>query len=332
MSDMFLDTDTFDFFSLTDVVTDETAPAKPATTIDNVGADGGTVEDISDLANLYANEEAERAEEAEQDPNLNLADLADPNAEREAISLFEDLPDDAPLSIGGRALTKSEIAQALAKSDEVKKAHEILAPALRDIQLAEEFINQNYIKNQTAIEMNIQYLQDKANRATNDSEYAQCMKDLKVCQETLALVHARANEAYTALNQKKEATKNYRLFNSDEAMRQQIPNWYSIRGQVLQDAKEIGVNLDEVEKIYSPELATIFFYASQYKRMRANAEKSALERAKAKASRSPSSSATTQRTNATSNEDMKRQQLVNRMNNGGLDERQVSDMFNHLID
>ncbi|EHY6648643.1 hypothetical protein K4M64_004541 [Salmonella enterica] len=332
----------FNFFDLKDITDDERAfspdvPApvaiKKAMGAENVGADGGVVEDISDLSDLFDNEEQEELEAVEAaDPNNNVTDLQTPQ-DPDAVDTFNDLPDDAPVIIGNRTLTKKEAAQALADIDAVKQEREVVAESAKNIDTIHRWLEQDFYAHQISIDSNIQRILREQNSGVSATRYGELARDLQTAYEEKAALTERVNARMRAVDmEREEATKN-RIFNAERKLIQEIPDWTRIRSQVLNDAeKNMKLNLNELEKIWSPELAMVLYKASAFDRQKSKIHEAALARAKAKAPRSQASASNNPKSKTVDEAALKRSQLVNKMNNGGLDEREHSNMFNYLVD
>ncbi|EMC1489666.1 hypothetical protein VAA96_004544 [Salmonella enterica] len=341
------DTNDFDFFSLVDVVndvdtngnaipnSDALAKHRP-TTAANVGPDGGIVDGIDDLdpKHLFdTDEEAElQQKEIDEDPNTNLSDLKDVDSEAEAITTFNDLPDDALINFGGRQLNKAEVSKFLADYDDVKAEREIIAESAKNIETVNEFIIQNYKKHKTTIDLNIERIQRQMSANISATEYGELSRQLNQAQEARSQLNQRVDEEMRALNVQKAEIIDFRIRQEQNTLNKEIPNWGSIRGQVLKDAYDNGVNLAELENVWSPELAKALYKASMYDRQKQKRAEKALAAAKAKAPRSTSSVANQSRTNAPDPKAAQLSKLKNKMNNGGLDERDTSNMFKYLVD
>lgn len=338
--DMFLDTDNFNFFDLADITEDERAEYAPRpqeqhaplSKIGDVGADGGIIEDASDLDSYFDEEAAEKAAEVEADPNLNLSDLANSDDAAEALDVFNDLPDDATVNFNGKALTKAQVAEAVEKIEQVEANHAFLSESAKNIDQINRFVEQRYYVNKTALEKNIEYLTRKLGSGLSDVEYGNTARQLQQAQEANEELKRDADEQFRLMDVQRQHLKEFRVNQELQINAQKVPDWERKRSIVLQDMLQNGHNLNELEKVWTPELAMMCYESYLFRKQRAKANETALARAKAKAPRSTSSAATQQRTNPQDAATAKRNEFRAAMKNGGLDERQNADLFNYLVD
>ncbi|EKA7615244.1 hypothetical protein OL383_004429 [Salmonella enterica] len=336
--DMFIDTDTFNFFDLADITYEERAEFAPVeqptkfdgVTADEIGPDGGIADDASDL---FDNDE-ERELEAEEaaDPNNNTSDLQTETDPEETLDIFNDLPDDAPINFAGRSMTKAQVAEAVEMIDRVKAESEIVSDAAKNIDQINRYLIQQHHRSATAIDHNIQVIQQQMNSGVSDVEYGNLSRKLQQAIEARQVLDAATDEKMRALDVEKAEIARFRINQEISTLSKTIPDWENRRKQVLSYALEKKVNLNDVEKVWSPELAEMMYKAYCYDKTREKAKTTALERAKAKAPRSQSSTANAQRTNAANQQEQRLNHLKQKMNKGGLDERETADMFQFLKD
>lgn len=337
---MYLDTDNFDFFNLADITDDEKAHApKPqspvissGSTSESVGADGGLVEDTSDLDSYFAEEAEEKAAEDEANPNLNLSDLADPNAAQEAVNIWEDLADDVPISINGKSFTKAQLAETAEKAEKVAAESEMLSDAAKRVDDISRYIAQKFHENKTAIDLNIERLQRQLDNASSDVEYGNYARNLQSAQEARKALSNQVDELMRLHDVQRMDLANFRANQELQINSQKIPGWENKRNVVIKHHAEKGIDFNALQHVWTPELAEALHDAFIYRKGREKAQASAMERAKAKAPRSTASTANAQRTNAQDAAAAKRAALVQKANRGDLSERETSDMFNYLID
>lgn len=339
MSDMMLDTDTFDFFSLKDITDEERAfegkPTAPeqttAATSEDVGANGGVVDDISDLSELFDDAEAEEAEEREQDPNLNTSDLADPNEAVEALKTFQELPDTEVLDFDGVPMTKADVKELISKRETLKRDSDIANESARKIDAVHNFLERDYYEHQTAIDANIALIEKRMNSNISGNEYGELARQLKQAQEAKSELVRRTDERMRVLEIARQEAIAKRISDEIRANSTSIPQWEQRRGHVLKYAVENGVNLAEVEKAWSPEIAKMFYKSYLYDKSQEKIQKEAISRARSKAApRSQSSARAAQAESDTRN--AKLAQLKSKAKSGSMDERDISNMFEFLVD
>lgn len=339
---LIIDTDTFDFFSLNDITDEERAEyapqapqtsKEPLTKASDIGANGGVVDDASDLSDLFENdEEQELQQEQAKDPNNSVADLLSEDDAENAVQIFNDLPEDTPININGRALTKNEVSEIINQIDSVKAERQVISEAAKNIDQIDKFLVQDYHRHQLAIDINIQNIQNAMNSGVSETEYGQLARKLQAAKEAREDLNYRTDEKMRLLEEEKKEIVKFRINQEIQTLSNVIPEWQTRRGQVIKHAIESGVNLYEVEKVWTPELAHIFHDAYCFRKQREKAKSTALERAQAKAPRSTSSANTQQRTKAEDAQAKRLEQLRHKMRNGGLDETDTSNMFQFLKD
>lgn len=334
---MYIDTNNFDFFSLADITADELAHSKhsqpPVTTADSVGADGGTVDSVDDLDSSIWDEEAQEAqEEALADPNQNLSDLADPNAANDAVDIWDDLADDVPVNINGKAFTKAQLAEVAEKAERVAAESEMIGDAAKRVDDINRYIVQHYERNKTAVDMNIEAIKRRLDAATNEADYGRESRNLQNALEARKAIDNAVDEQMRLHDIQRMDLANYRANQELQINSQKIPGWEQKRATVIKHHAEQGLDFNQLQHVWTPELAQALHDAFVYRKGREKAQESALARAKAKAPRSTASTANAQRTQAQTAEAAKRNGLVNKMKSGGLDERENADLFKYLVD
>ncbi|EDX4100277.1 hypothetical protein B9R80_002413 [Salmonella enterica] len=328
MSDMYFDPTSFNFDDLKDViVTDESTP-KPTPV--KVGADGGEVDDIGDLFDVEETPETEK--EPEADHNADVSDLVPEENHSEALTTFNDLPDTALLTFNGKEMTKAEANAVFAMKEQLEQEREVVSTAANSIEQIHRFIEQDYHRHATAIDANISHIQQKMNSNISAVEYGEEARKLQSALEARNELNQRTDEKMRLLDLERAEITKQRLYHADVALVKDIPQWLDRRGQVLKFAQDQGMNLNELEKVWSAPLAKALYHAYAFTKQRDKVSAEALERAKAKAPRSTQTAATAQRQKATDQKEIKKQQLLAKQQKHGLDRDGMAQMFEFLKD
>ncbi|EJR0865120.1 hypothetical protein NX345_005081 [Salmonella enterica] len=327
---MYFDPSDFDFTQLVDVV--ETTPnePKPGMKLNEVTPDGGRVDDISDLADLFTADEDES--ETEKDINDDVSDLVKPEVDPDIITLINDLPDDAPLDIGGEPMTKAQIKELKQAKEVFENQKELVSTAANSIDQIHRYIQQNHAAHALTIDTNIANIQRKMNSGISATEYGEEARKLNQAYEAKAMLNARVDEEMKLLEVQRAETTRFRIMQADHAMRAEVPQWDQLKGGLLKDLQDRGVNLADLEKVWSKDVALMALNDYRYRKQKEQAGAKALEAAKAKAPRSTSTPANAQRQKSLDANEAKKAALLKKARNGGLSREDNAAMFNFLVD
>ncbi|ECV2890805.1 hypothetical protein F2230_21750 [Salmonella enterica] len=327
---MYFDPSDFDFTQLVDVV--ETTPnePKPGMKLSEVTPDGGRVDDISDLADLFTADEDES--ETEKDINDDVSDLVKAEVDPDKITLFNDLPDDAPLDIGGEPMTKAQIKELKQAKEVFENQKELVSTAANSIDQIHRYIQQNHAAHALTIDTNIANIQRKMNSGISATEYGEEARKLNQAYEAKAMLNARVDEEMKLLEVQRAETTRFRIMQADHAMRAEVPQWDQLKGGLLKDLQDRGVNLADLEKVWSKDVALMALNDYRYRKQKEQAGAKALEAAKAKAPRSTSTPANAQRQKSLDANEAKKAALLKKARNGGLSREDNAAMFNFLVD
>ncbi|ECE4535655.1 hypothetical protein DCH27_25385 [Salmonella enterica] len=328
---MYFDTDSFDFNSLVDVVEHEAPPEKELPKLKDVGPDGGAVEDTSDLADLFLADEDEP--EAEKGINDDVSDLlTNSEVDPDKITLFNDLPEDAPLIFDGVEMSKQQVKELFQAKQAFDNQKELVSTAANSIDQIHSYIQRNHIAHALSIDTNIQNIQRKMNSGISATEYGEEARKLNQALEAKAMLNARIDEEMKLLDVQRAETTRFRIMQTDQAIRSEVPQWEQLKGGLLKDMQDRGVNLAELEKVWSKEVALAFLNDYRYRKQKEKAGATALEAAKAKAPRSTSTAANAQRQKALDANAAKKAELLRKARNGGLDRDDHAKLFEFLVD
>ncbi|HIE8239227.1 TPA: hypothetical protein ACXPQL_004134 [Salmonella enterica] len=327
---MYFDPSSFDFTQLVDVVEHDAEPEKPYIKADQIGADGGLIDDASDLADLLQSEDETNA--TERDPNDDVSDFVTPEVDTDKITIFNDLPEDAPLLFDGVELSKKQVKELLNSKEEFENQKDIVATAANSIDQIQRYIKQNHTAHALSIDTNIANIQRKMNSGISATEYGEEARKLNQALEARAMLNARVDEEMKLLDVQQQEVTRFRLLRMQTAMRAKLPQWDQIQGGLWADLQSRGVNLTELERVITPELASDLLDGYRYRKQKEKAGAAALEAAKAKAPRSTSTAANAQRTKALDAQAAQKAALLKKQRNGGLTQAENAKMFDFLVD
>ncbi|EBA3920935.1 hypothetical protein EE88_21640 [Salmonella enterica] len=328
---MYFDPKAFDFTSLVDVVEHDEAPKGKPVSRDIVGPDGGATDDISDLSDLYMEDETEESEE-EADPNDDVTDLQTPEADPDTIQIFDDLPEDAPLNIGGETMTKAQIKELKAAKAVFEDQKELISTAANSIEQIHKHIRNNHIAHALSIDTNIANIQRKMNSNISPVEYGEESRKLQQALEAKAMLNNRVNEEMELLHIQDQELTRFRLLNMQTAMRSKIADWDKVQMGLWKDLESRGYNLHELEKSITPELASDLLDAYRYRKLKEKAGQDAITAAKAKAPRSTTTAANAKRTDSADPREAKKRELLKKQRNGTFTKDDHAKMFEFLAD
>ncbi|ECW3055613.1 hypothetical protein F3W96_19685 [Salmonella enterica] len=327
---MYFDTDSFDFTKLVDVVETEAPQEKPYIKATDVNQDGGLIDDASDLADLFTADEDEP--EAAADPNNDTSDLVTNEVDPDKITLFNDLPDDAPLIFDGVEMSKQQVKELFQAKETFDNQKELISTAANSIDQIHTYIQRNHMAHALSIDTNIQNIQRKMNSGISATEYGEEARKLNQALEAKAMLNARVDEEMKLLDVQRAETTRFRIMQTDQAIRSEVPQWDQLKGGLLKDMQDRGVNLAELEKVWSKDVALAFLNDYRYRKQKEKVGAKALEDAKAKAPRSTSTAANAQRQKALDANAAMKAELLRKQRNGGLDRDDHAKLYEFLVD
>ncbi|HGB5300372.1 TPA: hypothetical protein ACIVOM_003613 [Salmonella enterica subsp. enterica serovar Virchow] len=327
---MYFDPSSFDFTQLVDVVEHDAEPEKPYIKADQIGADGGLIDDASDLADLLQSEDETTA--TERDPNDDVSDFVTPEVDPDKITIFNDLPEDAPLLFDGVELSKKQVKELLNSKEEFENQKDLVATAANSIDQIHRYIKQNHAAHALSIDTNIANIQRKMNSGISATEYGEEARKLNQALEARQMLNARVDEEMKLLDVQQAEVTRFRVEQTDQQMRKEFPQWDQLKGGLLRDMQERGVNLGELEKVWNKEIAQAFLNDFRFRKQKEKAGAAALEAAKAKAPRSTSTAANAQRTKALDAQAAQKAALLKKQRNGGLTQAENAKLFDFLVD
>ncbi|EDI8735810.1 hypothetical protein GEM21_05460 [Salmonella enterica] len=337
MSDnMYFDTDSFNFDDLIDVV--ETTPTeinKSYNKAKDVGPDGGFIHDASDLLEFdFPNNEPETTEETEVDPNNDLSDFIDREAEQgDIIKIINDLDEHQILDIDGAQMTKAQIKELSKRAAKVDEHSEFLNLAATTFDQGNQWIELQLLTKETAVDKNIAYLEKCLNhpQITGD-DYRNYHAQLKAARETKAAIEQDAKHIAGVRQEQQEALTRHRWTDTDATLQGVYPDWLKWRNTLVNDALSRGMKAEYIEKAYDPIFAQMMLESYQFRQNKKNASEKALASAKAKAARSTSNAQSAKQLQAADKKSAELRALQKKIKTGNYDQSDNRKMFNHLVD
>ncbi|EHE2320733.1 hypothetical protein JNE51_004443 [Salmonella enterica] len=331
---MYFDPAAFDFTQLVDVVETPAPKEKEYIKASDVSANGGVVDDADDLRDLFEADPDDEAPEGETDINADVSDLITPEPTEDTIKIFNDLPDDVPLSFGEETMTKAQAKQFFADKKTFDDQKELVSTAANSIDQIHNHIMRNHTGHALTIDTNIANIQRKMNSNISAAEYGEEARKLQQAYEAKAFLNQRTDEELKLLEIEKAEVTRFKIMQTDHAMRSEFPQWDQIKGGLLRDIKERGGDqlLNDLEKVWNPEIAKMLLDSYRYRNSRKKAEQTALEAAKAKAPRSTSTAANAQRQKALDETAAKKAALLKKAKTGNLTPEDNAKMFDFLVD
>ncbi|EGN9856579.1 hypothetical protein IS360_003600 [Salmonella enterica] len=332
-NDMYFDPSSFDFTSLVDVVETEPTAPKQGMKLNEVTADGGRVDDISDLSDLFeSNDEDENQEET--DLNNNVSDLLPKENDSDAITLFNDLPDDALVTFGNREITKAQANEYISKIDEYEQQKEVISTSANNIDQIHRFIMQDHHKHKTVLDLQREAMQQELGRGVNDIRRGEIALKMQSLNEAEINLVNRTKEKMFLLDEERNHATKFRLDQADHFMQKEVPQWNQIKGPLLQDLISTygeGI-LSNLEPAWNKNVAMMVLNDYRYRNGRKKAGAAAMEAAKAKAPRSTSTAANAQRQQALDTKATEKAALIKKAKTGNLSKADHTKMFDFLVD
>lgn len=273
-NNMYFDTDSFDFSSLTDIV--------------------GLNDDIQGKS--YGNEPLPRDEFAEafdipgsddeshKDFNDDVSDILQGQDRSEHVSAnqyFNALDDEAVLEFGGVELTKAQVKELYEAKHRIDSERGVVGEAFKSFDEGNKFIVEQLTRHQTVLDSNAAILEKRLNNP-NLSEYDRgvAYKELQGVRMEQQQLNQRTNEIMNIRHEQEQQAIRHRIFSTDAEMTATHPQWSKYKGVILNSLPERGINPVELEKVWSPAIATALLESHIYR----HNKKTISEAAKANAS------------------------------------------------
>lgn len=256
-SNMYFDTDSFDFDSLTDIVGLHDTPSKP--TPHKEPSYRTEEDDISDLIGSMPQEEVQ-----EQDFNNDVSDLNRSREEDNAIALTV-LDDEKPIEFEGMRLTAGELKELYKAKHKVDADSEFIQSHAQKFHEDNRVINQRAIMQQTQLENNIVTLRNRLNNsALSGADYETTHRQLQACEGALMRHMQEVNQIMAMRDQEKEMINGLRIRNADQQMINEYPQWMQLKGQVKTYANELGMTDSQIAEFGDTPLFKALFKAMMY--------------------------------------------------------------------
>ncbi|EBU8272210.1 hypothetical protein DLL80_23875 [Salmonella enterica subsp. enterica serovar Newport] len=334
---MYFNTDSFDFNSIVDVVeSNETPLVKDITTLKEVGPDGGSVSDASDLMSeeeLAALEE-EKARLA--DPNQNISDILYNEEEKQQIlEDFNYLPDDFVIDWGGKYQgSKAEVLEKLEKIEQVEAKEEFLTALYDNAEQGSRWLNRESGVTKRALNAEINQIIIDLNNAPNKVEKADCYERLIHKQQELENFYKAEDEAIRVQDAIKQQAIEANTLKVNNIMAKRFTDFNEVMAGAYEEMKANGLSRVKFERDnYNPWVAEQVYIAQKTKQRENGKVKLAYENAeKRKAARSASNSAPSQRNTPQDTSAAELAALRRKMSSGGLTREEHAKLFPFLKD
>ncbi|EHX9244012.1 hypothetical protein K3712_000542 [Escherichia coli] len=329
MNDMFFDTSSFDFDSLTDVVGLNGNDGNP-TRLNEQPTVRTEDDDISDLIGSLNGEH----EQDEVDFNDDASDLKrkDITSERNITDYFNASPDDAILEYDGLRLSKAETKDLFKKAKDVERDHAYLQELASKANEHINILNSRRFMQNTVLETNIMRLQGYLNNPNiTDAEHRQYTKDLANAQAHQKMFLDEVNKTMNDHARYEEQQNDFRLRLADQLMEQNIPQWNQFRDSVWNYAGSLGFTENQMKKIGDTPLFTALYKAMLYDHNRKTVSEASDKRAnEVKNPRSTVGAKQSSRNNSLS--DIDKAKANNAIKNMGSTRQANVDAFKYLKD
>lgn len=264
---MYFDPSEFDFTSLTDIVSLDNAPAKPATT-------KPTPTNVDDATDLFNYSELDNTDDfddeyTESDPNDDVSDILAGSREQnraDATEYFNALGDDAVLDIEGLTLSKAEIKELYKAKSKVDNDAGYFAEQAQRFDEDNKLINQRAVMQQTVLEQNINILRNRLNNPNlPDHEYASTAKQLQVAESSYIQLTNEVNAVMQKRYEQEQNINGYRIRLADQAMASEFPQWQESKSRIIDYlVNDNQIPASSLEKVYDKGLMQIALKAYMY--------------------------------------------------------------------
>lgn len=340
-NNMIFDTDTFDFFSLTDIKEEHSDPDVAKLMRAN-NRPTVSAEDVKRMPLDIPEDEGEGFtlfdEDEEQntpfDPNKDTSDLIGNSFEQqeEANQQFHTLEDWAVIDLGDVKLTKAdtiELARNKQRINEEKAFYDAVSKA--DYEQLYNHIADSAIRFQTETEKTIEAINNALESPlTPAHEKGELYDRLLKEKAKFALINKNVQETVQARQTQEAALTRYRIENTRNAMKAKYGDkWTKEAGDVFNYAIQNGISENMIARNLDPSLAEMFLKARAYD-IEMNKRK-----AKTKAEIDQSwarSKATAQASKKTQSVSSREAYLRHKSNTDGLTPEENREMFNYLKD
>ena len=327
---MYFDPSSFDFTSLVDVVEQgNEEKEQPYTTAKEVGPDGGFITDASDLFDS----DDEQDEETEVDPNQDISDFVDRDAEAaDVIKIINDLDDEALLDIAGTPMSKGQIKELKQRAERVDQQSEYLDKATVNFEQANEWIEMQILTKEAAIDKNIKYLENMRNHPNiSDTDYKKFSRDLEEAKAMKEEINETAKGIVSVRKEQQKVLTARRFANTTYEMSQEFPQWKDWEVQIMDDALARGFSKEYLLKSWDTNLARTLLESYMFRKNKNLAATKARDAAKAKAAKSAPSSVSVSR-KAMDEKAAKTAAIKKKIAKGDIDRKDMGAWFDVIPD
>ena len=272
-------------------------------------------------------------EDKEVDINADASDLTANETAKEQAELneiFNNLADDSELEIQGVRLNKNQIKDLFVSKNKIDAEKQYIDQFVSNFHEGNQYIQKQLNLKATAIDLNIQRLESSLNKpGISSTEYGETARMLKEAYAAQSDLHNLADEQWKIRHQQEQQATLYRINQTDNAMINEYgEQWNNWKQAVVNDAQSRGIDLTQLEKIWSKELAQTLLESLMF---RQNKAKFAEKAKKMVAAKSLSSSNAAHRAIAEA-ADHKREKTLRAARSGVADPDTNRDLFKYLKD
>ncbi|WBM71929.1 hypothetical protein OH773_06725 [Buttiauxella sp. WJP83] len=266
-NEMYFDTSSFDFDSLTDIVGLNDNNGNPAHDKKSVSNNAKAYRDeIDDMSDLFPDAVRDE-EEQEIDPNDDVSDLAinEPRNGANLTDYFRAADDNAFIDFEGLQLTKAQIKELYKSKTKVEHDSAYFSEQAKRFDEDNKMINQRYLMQATVLENNINVLTQRLNNPNiTDSDYANYSRQLQQQQVAHQQLTNEVNQIMNTRSQQEQLVNGYRIRAADQELSNLYPEWNKYKTDVLSYAQSEGVNGNILEKVYDKPIMQMMLKAYLY--------------------------------------------------------------------
>lgn len=333
----FIDTDTFNFLDLEDVVQEDANELGYSTK--QTGKDLMSAEDISDLG--VSDEETEEEDEDEGDVDDDSDDDDSEEESEGSDEVSEETPDEEEVDFETYEVTLPN-GEVVVLSDAIAGYRN--AETLRKEREDFESTREAFVKKSETVTRQLELARLEADRVIEDYEdfdWATYKKDDPVGyvenREFLDRYKSRRDEIINAMEEidakkKADESENFKekAREAGVILARDIPGWSNdLYQQLMVYAVENGANSEDIANSVDPTIFKVLYKAMQYEK-----GKQVVKAKVKKIGGSPQKvvKATSKPAQVTNKEGANRKAIIRKMENGGLTERELSSSFSLLED
>lgn len=227
--------------------------------------------------------------------------------------MFDEIADDAVLTLGDASVTKRELAELVRVKQEVKDAYEMLAGFSQAMERRELENNTKVYAATLECDRQIEAIQRRMNDPlTNPSEKGNLWSQLQNLQNRKETISREASEYSKSMEDSKikSIQQRYNVMNAE--MSREVQNWREEGPKLQSFLEKSGMKMDDVHNVVSPAFARIILKAMRYEETVEASKATVKEKLKSKPQRAINSSSRSGKVSSG-----KRQRVLNTLNKGG---------------